>query len=177
MLMFKGDHKFTDQLSLSGVYLYNKTDEPYSVYWDDNLFQDPQATPLLRRIHVGVVNNTWIPNSSTVIALRYGQTSFVDDCGIAITEFDPATLGFHPSFLNDIVLKKHPQFDIDEYGEGGNGNIGTNSFTAIDWNSWGFNGTLSKLVGDPPRCRCPSTTVRVSLPVICWSSYAIRPKR
>jgi len=145
--MFKGDHKFSDKVSLSGVYLYNKSDEPYSVYWDDNLYQDPNAAPLKRRIHVGVVNNTWIPNSSTVVSLRYGQTSFVDDCGIAITEFDPASLGFDPSFTNDIVLKKHPRINLDGYGEIGTNTIGSGAFTAIDWNSWGVNGAASKLMG------------------------------
>ena len=144
--MFKGDHKFTDAVSLSGVYLYNKTDEPYAVYWDENIFQAPGAAPLKRRIHVGVVNNTWIPNSSTVVSLRYGQTSFVDDCGISITEFDPATLGFASSFTNDIRLKKHPAIELDdEYGEGGD--VGSGEFTAIDWNSWGVNGAVSKLFG------------------------------
>jgi hypothetical protein len=145
--MFKGDHKFSDKVSLSGVYMYNKTDEPYNVYWDDNLFGDPSAAPLLRRIHVGVVNNTWIPNSSTVVSLRYGQTSFIDDCGIAITEFDPATLGFASSFINDITLKKHPRLNMDDYGEVNVNSIGSGAFTAIDWNSWGFNGAMSKLLG------------------------------
>jgi hypothetical protein len=145
--MFKGDHKFSDQVSLSGVYLYNKSDEPYSVYWDDNLFQDPNAAPLKRRIHVGVVNNTWIPNSSTVVSLRYGQTSFIDDCGIAVTEFDPATLGFDPSFTSDIVLKKHPRIDLDGYGEIGVNDIGSGAFTALDWDSWGVNAAVSKLRG------------------------------
>jgi hypothetical protein len=147
MFMTKLDHKFSDKISLSGVYLYNKTDEPYNVYWDENLFQDPNAAPLLRRVHVGVVNNTWIPNSSTVVTLRYGQTSFVDDCGIAITEFDPATLGFASSFTNTIVGKKFPRLNVDDYGEINVNSIGAGSFTAIDWDSWGFNGTVSKLVG------------------------------
>jgi hypothetical protein len=147
MIMTKLDHKFTDTVSLSGVYLYNKTDEPYNVYWDENLFGDPNAAPLKRRIHVGVVNNTWVPNSSTVISLRYGQTSFVDDCGIAITEFDPSTLGFASSFTNDIVLNKHPRINMDDYGEVNVNQFGAGAFTAIDWNSWGFNGAVSKLLG------------------------------
>jgi hypothetical protein len=145
--MFKGDHKFTDQISLSGVYLYNKTDEPYNVYWDDNLFQDPNAAPLKRRIHVGVVNNTWLPNSSTVVALRYGQTSFIDDCGIAITEFDPASLGFNPAFTNTISRDKFPRLNVDDYGEVNVNQFGAAAFTAIDWNSWGLNGAVSKLLG------------------------------
>ena len=145
--MFKGDHKFNDQVSLSGVYLYNKTDEPYNVYWDENLFQDPAAAPLKRRIHVGVVNNTWIPNSSTVVALRYGNTSFIDDCGIAITEFDPSTLGFPSVFTNDITLNKFPRLNVDDYGEINVNQFGSAAFTAIDWNSWGLNGAVSKLLG------------------------------
>jgi hypothetical protein len=145
--MFKGDHKFTDKVTLSGVYVYNKTDEPYAVYWDDNLAQDPNNAPLKRRIHVGVVNNTWIPNSSTVVSLRYGQTSFIDDCGIQVAEFDPASLGFASSFTNDIVLRKHPRLNIDDYGEINNNAFGAGEFTAIDWNSWGFNGAVSKLMG------------------------------
>ena len=148
MIMAKADHKFSDKISLSGVYVYNKTDEPYEVYWEENLFQDPNAAPLLRRIHVGVVNNTWVPNSSTVVALRYGNTSFIDNCGIAITEFDPATLGFASSFTNSIVGKKHPRINVDDYGLiGGGGSFGAGEFTAIDWNSWGFNGAVSKLFG------------------------------
>jgi hypothetical protein len=147
MIMTKGDHKFSDTMSLSGVYLYNKTDEPYAVYWDENLFQDPAAAPLKRRIHVGVVNNTWIPNSSTVVSLRYGITSFIDDCGIAITDFDPATLGFSSAFTDDIVLKKHPRVVVEGFGENGGGNFGSGAFTAIDWNSWGFNGAVSRLFG------------------------------
>jgi hypothetical protein len=146
-MMFKGDHKFTDKISLSGVYLYNKTDEPYEVYWEENLFQDPNAAPLKRRIHVGVVNNTWIPNSSTVVSLRYGQTSFIDDCGIAITEFDPSTLGFASSFTNDITRDKFPRLSVDDYGLVNSNNFGAGAFTAIDWNSWGLNGAVSKLLG------------------------------
>jgi trimeric autotransporter adhesin len=145
--MFKGDHKFNDKVTLSGVYLYNRSDEPYNLYWDENLFQDPNNAPLKRRINVGVVNNTWIPNSSTVVSLRYGQTSFIDDCGIPVSEFDPATLGFDPSFTNDIVLKKHPRLNLDGYGEIGTNTIGSGAFTALDWNSWGVNGAMSKLMG------------------------------
>ena len=93
------------------------------------------------------MNNTWIPNSDAVVTVRYGQTSFVDNCGIAITEFDPSTLGFAPAFLNTIVGEKFPRLNVDDYGEINVNAFGAGAFTAIDWNSWGFNGTVSKLVG------------------------------
>lgn len=143
----KGDHKFTDKISLSGVYMYNKTDEPFEVHWKENLFQDPAAAPLLRRIHVGVVNNTWIPNSSTVVALRYGQTSFIDNCGIPIADFDPASLGFSSTFTNSISFRKHPRISVEDYGQVSINDFGAGDFTPMDWNSWGVNGAISKLFG------------------------------
>jgi hypothetical protein len=145
--MTKGDHKFSDTVSLSGLYIYNKTDEPYNVYWDTNLFQDPNAAPLKRRIHVVAVNNTWVPNDSSVLTLRYGYTSFVDDCGIDVTPFDVKTLGFAPAFTNDIRISKHPRINIDDFGEIGVNQLGTASFTDMTWKSWGVNGAYSKLVG------------------------------
>ncbi len=34
-MMYTGkvDHRFTDKVSLSGFYLYNKSDEPCANYW------------------------------------------------------------------------------------------------------------------------------------------------
>ena len=145
LFMTKLDHKFSDKISLSGVYLQQDRRAIQRV--GRQLVPGSGRRPLLRRIHVGVVNNTWIPNSNTVVTVRYGQTSFVDNCGIAITEFDPSTLGFAPAFLNTIVGEKFPRLNVDDYGEINVNAFGAGAFTAIDWNSWGFNGTVSKLVG------------------------------
>ena len=46
----KVEHKFTDKVSLSGVYVYNKTDEPHSVFWDDNLAADPAYADQLQSL-------------------------------------------------------------------------------------------------------------------------------
>ena len=70
----KVDHKFTDKVSLSGSYIYNKTDEPHSVFWDDNLFGSPSWL-LKRRIHMVVVNNTWVQNDTTVFTFRGGMNT------------------------------------------------------------------------------------------------------
>ena len=62
MYTFKGEHKFTDKSSLSGIYIYNKTDEPGSTIMKaDKLFmadQDQWFGPLRRRPHVLVLNST-----------------------------------------------------------------------------------------------------------------------
>src|SRR2546428_18747 len=66
MYTFKVEHKFTDKVSLSGFYLYNKTDEPGTrLVKDDKIFmadQDQWFGPLRRRPHVLVFNNTIILN-------------------------------------------------------------------------------------------------------------------
>lgn len=146
MYTLKLDHKFTDKVSLSGFYLYNKTDEPCASFWEPGLngknrFADPNDYLLIRRVHMLALNNTWLPGNNTVLTLRYGFTNFVDDDTLSI-DFDPSTLGFNNSFLSAIRTKKFPVGNIAEYG----------SFGAIDptqrtWYSWSTNATVSKLVG------------------------------
>ena len=58
-MMYTGkvDHKFTDKVSLTGFYLYNKTDEPCANYWEPGLngpnrYADPGDYILERRVNV-----------------------------------------------------------------------------------------------------------------------------
>jgi hypothetical protein len=142
----KVDHRFTDSVSLSGFYLYNKTDEPcanfaYPGKSDPNRFFDRGDYLLVRRVHVLALNNTWLPSNNTVLTLRYGWTRFIDDDTLSI-DFDPSTLGFSQNFLNSIQVQKFPRASITDYY----------AFGAIDptdrnWYSWSANGTLSRLVG------------------------------
>jgi trimeric autotransporter adhesin len=142
----KVDHRFADQVSLSGFYLYNKTDEPCANYWEPGLsgpnrFADPGDYILARRVHILALNNTWVPGSNTVVTLRYGWTQFRDDDTLSI-DFDPSTLGFAPGFINATQTKKFPVGNIDDY----------ENFGAIDPSdrnlySWGANGAVTKLLG------------------------------
>ena len=114
----KVEHKITNNISLSGFYLYNKTDEPCAHFWGTNAFADTNEYLLARRVHLVAVNNTWLPSNNTVLTLRYGLTSF-DDSDFLTEPFDPATLGFNSSFINAIQTKKFPRGNISEYGDGG----------------------------------------------------------
>ncbi|MEP7116873.1 MAG: TonB-dependent receptor [Acidobacteriota bacterium] len=141
----KGDHRFNDKVSLSGFYLYNKTDEPCAHFWGTNAFADTNEYLLARRVHLVAANNTWLPSNNTVVTLRYGLTKF-NDSDFLTEPFDPGSLGFNNSFINAIQTKKFPRGDLSEYGDGGT------TFGAIDptdrqWNSWSANGTMSKLLG------------------------------
>ena len=145
MYSLKADHRFNDKISLSGFYLYNKTDEPCASFWGTNAFADTNEYLLARRVKMGAFNNTWLPSNNTVLTLRYGFTNF-DDSDFLTESFDPATLGFNSSFINAIQTKKFPRGNVSEYGDGGT------TFGAIDptdrlWTSWSTNATLSKLLG------------------------------
>ncbi|MCC7126159.1 MAG: TonB-dependent receptor [Acidobacteria bacterium] len=142
----KVDHKFSDKVSLSGFYLYNKTDEPCANYWEPGLngptrYADPGDYLLLRRVHMLALNNTWLPSNNTVLTLRYGQTGFVDDDTLSI-DFDPSTLGFSSAFLNQTTVDKYPQIRVNEYGD-----QGAIDPTPRNWYSWSANGTLTRLAG------------------------------
>src|SRR5262249_6460164 len=68
----KVEHKFNDKVSLSGFYVYNRTNEPCADYFatglnGPNRFADPADYILKRRPKILAVNNTWIPNNSSVL--------------------------------------------------------------------------------------------------------------
>jgi hypothetical protein len=148
----KVEHKFSDKLSLSGFYLYNNTDEPCANYWEPGLtgekhFADPLDYLLQRRVHILALNNTYIPSDSSVATFRVGWTRF-DDNDTLTQDFDPASLGFSPTFINALAVKKFPAASIQGYGLGGAGRtIGAIAPTDRRWWSWAVNGSYSKFIG------------------------------
>ena len=146
----KVEHKFTDKVSLTGFYLYNRTNEPCSDYFEPGLnganrFADPNDYLLQRRPQILALNNTWILSDTSVLALRFGYTKFVDNSTMTVG-FDPATLGFSQTFLNQVTQTGGPKFPS------GTLNGGYSAFGAIlpsyrTYNSSGVNGSYSKFVG------------------------------
>ncbi len=147
-IMYTGkvDHTFTDKVTLSGFYLYNRSNEPCANYWEPGLsgakrYADPNDYLLQRRVQMLALNNTWLPNSTTVLTFRYGMTRFIDDDALSI-DFNPSTLGFSNTFLNQIQVQKFPIVNVSEYGS-----AGAIDPTPRNWYSQSANGTLSKLAG------------------------------
>ena len=74
----KLEHKFTNNVSLSGFYLYNSTNEPEANFFgsadqtEPTRFADPNDYYLRRRPQILALNNTWVLSQSTVLALRFG---------------------------------------------------------------------------------------------------------
>src|SRR5205823_3104554 len=148
---FKVEHKFTDKVSLTGFYLYNRTNEPCANYFgsatqDDPLHvADPLDYLLKRRPQVLALNNTWVLSDNSVMALRFGMTRFPDDQTIA--DFDPGTLGFSQNYLNQITLNRFPSIRIRGYDLFSSGTLGTTfQFYNLNWKSTSANGSYSKFL-------------------------------
>ncbi len=149
----KVEHKFTDKVSLTGFYLYNRTNEPCQNYFgtadqtEPNRFADPNDYLLVRRPQLLALNNTWVLNDSSVMSLRFGLTRFPDNNTLSIP-FDPASLGFKSNFLGLITQPKFPQVRLTNYDPGFAGrSLGAINPTQINWKSTSANAAYSKFFG------------------------------
>jgi trimeric autotransporter adhesin len=152
MYTFKGEHKFTDNWSLSGLYIYNKTDEPGSTIMKaDKLFmadQDQWFGPLRRRPHVLVFNNTNVINNTTVLTLRYGWTTWQDSCDAQ--PFSPGlqSLGFASNYASALAPGGSETFPSLTFNNGVEG-VGGWGPIPVRWKGpYAINGALSKLWGN-----------------------------
>ncbi len=151
----KVEHKFSDKVSLTGFYLWNHTDEPNSDFFEiglngANRFADPQDYLLKRTPQILALNNTWVLNDSSVLAVRFGWTRFVDNNTMTI-DFDPTTLGFSSPFNGLLTQTGGPKFPLGAL-TGYTSSASAQTFGAINpssrtYKSWGGNGAFSKFVG------------------------------
>jgi hypothetical protein len=147
----KVEHKFTDKVSLSGFYLYNRSNEPCANYFgtadqsDPNRFADPLDYILVRRPKILALNNTWILNDTSVLALRFGMTRFPDNDTLSLP-FDPSTLGFSSAFINQMTVQKFPLIRIRGYDNEG-GTLGAINPTDRNWKSTSANAAYSRFLG------------------------------
>jgi hypothetical protein len=136
----KIDHHFNSNVALSGLYVYQYTEEPAVSFFPDAPFA--QGGQNNRPVHVGVLNNTYVLSSSTVLTLRAGFNTF-DDITPLLSPFDAHTLGFNSSFADAIPAQRFPAVNPTGYQ-------GT-SYTGLGnthYYSYGTNGTLTKLAGE-----------------------------
>ena len=149
----KLEHKFTNNMSLSGFYLYNSTNEPEANFFgtadqsEPTRFADPNDYYLRRRPQILALNNTWVLSNTAVLALRFGSTEFPDNDTLTI-DFDPRSLPFSTTYDSQIQLNKFPQVRIRGYDQGhGARTLGAINPTEINWKSTSANATVSKIAG------------------------------
>ncbi len=152
---FKLDQVWSPDVRTSAMYaVYDSTEPQPRSYLKDGQTQeiganhaDPGDGALYRQVHAVAINNTITPSGTTVAHVRLGYTSFADDC-VPVAGFDPGTLGFAPSFVSQIPVKKFPYFAIGTYGTDYNGYMfGERTINEITYYSWDANASMSKLVG------------------------------
>ena len=136
----KVDHHFNSQVALSGLYVHQYTEEPAVSFFPDAPFA--QGGQNNRPVNVGVLNNTYVINSSTVLTLRAGFNTF-EDITPLLSPFDAHTLGFNAAFADAIPQQRFPALALTGYQ-------GT-SYTGLGdtkYYSYGTNGTLTRLAGE-----------------------------
>ncbi len=155
MYTAKVEHKFNDRVSLTGFYLYNRTDEPCSDYFTPGLngstrFADPLDYLLKRRPQILALNNTWVLSNASVASFRFGWTRFPDSQTLT-ANFDPATLGFSQAFLGlipaDPIAHKFPAGTIEGYDQAAAQTFGAITPNTLNYYSNGVNGTFSRFFG------------------------------
>jgi hypothetical protein len=154
MWTFKGEHKFTDNWTLSGMFIYNRTIEEGRGTMREGLSWLDGSNYLERHPKIFVINNTNILNNTTVLSLRYGFTSFPDGryCvggqpGSGCFEEGLSSLGFSQTFLNavdDTAANLFPVLSFQNFTGAGQ-SLNT---APIDWGGpYAINAALTKLVG------------------------------
>src|SRR4051812_6724998 len=152
-IALKVEHKFTDKVSLTGFYLYNRTNEPCQNYFgtadqnEPNRFADPLDYILVRRPQLLALNNTWVLNDNSVMSLRFGMTRFPDNNTLSLP-FDPSTLGFKSNYTGLITQPKFPQVDLTNgYDALAGRTLGAINPTQINWKSTSANAAYSRFFG------------------------------
>jgi hypothetical protein len=142
----KIEHKLSDRVSMTGLYLRQRTHEDHGHWWGEaNPFASPDMGSEVRPVDVAAINGLTVPNNTTTMTVRLGYTRFLDHIGGF--EFDPAPLGFPSSFLNDIQFNRFPNGNIQGYTASAGGSFGNRTESGTDFYQWNVNGVITKLLG------------------------------
>jgi hypothetical protein len=139
----KIDQRWTDRWTTSGMYAHQYTREPGSAFYGPHgsVPGDPGASLLFRTVDFFAVNNIFVPDANTAIAVRYGYNRF-KDFGGNYPAFDAGSLGFPSGFVDAMTFNTFPNVSITGYN--GLGNNGPNRTTHETQTS---NASVSRLMG------------------------------
>jgi trimeric autotransporter adhesin len=145
----KLDQQWNGNFRSSALYGHYHSQEPRPRSYGKEINTNP-ADPgdgiLDRTVNLIAVNNTITPNQTTVAHVRFGYTTFSDNC--VPVDFDPGKLGFDSSYVAKVPIKKFPYIGIGGYGTDYNGVMfGDRPFVNSDYYSWDANASMSKLLG------------------------------
>jgi trimeric autotransporter adhesin len=139
----KVDQRWTDRWTTTGMYAHQYTKEPGSAFYGPHgsVPGDPSASLLYRTVDFFALNNIFVPDANTAIAVRYGYNRF-QDFGSNYPAFDAATLGFPRSLVDAMTFNTFPNVTITGYN--GLGNNGPNRTTHVTQTA---NASVSRFMG------------------------------
>ena len=117
----KVDQRWSDRWTTTGMYARQHTKEPGSTFYGDfghGARRSRRPRKNNRLIYFFALNNIFIPNNTTTVAVRYGYNSFDDFGGYYRTPFDAASLGLPASYVNSMSYNTFPRVTINGYGGG-----------------------------------------------------------
>jgi hypothetical protein len=139
----KVDQRWTDRWTTTGMYAHQYTKEPGSAFYGPHgsVPGDPSASLLFRTVDFFALNNIFVPDANTAIAVRYGYNRF-KDFGSNYPAFDAATLGLPTSLVDAMTFNTFPNMTITGYN--GLGNNGPNRTTHVTQTA---NASISRFMG------------------------------
>jgi hypothetical protein len=142
----KLDQRWSDLWTTTGMYAHQRTREPGSAFFGEfgSIPGDPGASLLLRTINFFALNNVFVPNNSTAVAVRYGYNRFYDS-GSNFPQFDAASLGLPSSYVGALTYNTFPASVINGYG--GTTTLGNVGPSNITHSTQSASATLSKFAG------------------------------
>ena len=142
----KVDQRWTDRWTTTGMYAHQHTKEPGSAFYGafGSVPGDPGASLLFRTVDFFALNNIFVPNASTAIAVRYGYNRF-QDFGGNYPAFDASTLGLPSSLVSAMTFNTFPQVSITGYG--GTNILGNNGPSRTTHLTQTANASISHLKG------------------------------
>jgi trimeric autotransporter adhesin len=155
MFTIKVEHKFTAKSSLSGLFIYNHTQEPAASPQPDSLsFLDNNANWLIRHPKVFVLNNTNVLSDTAVLSVRYGFTTFPDgrNCrggspGTGCFSDGLASLGFSQTLVGAVDSSAKNLFPISTFQNFSSFGANLNTAPIVWRNPIALNAAYSKLLG------------------------------
>ncbi|NOT25019.1 MAG: TonB-dependent receptor [Acidobacteria bacterium] len=142
----KVDQRWTESWTMSGLYAHQHTKEPGSAFFGAHgtVPGDPSASLLFRTVNLLALNNIFIPDANTAVAVRYGINRFQDFGGNYPT-FDAGTLGFPASLVSAMTFNTFPQAAITGYG--GTTTLGNGGPSRTTHLTQTANASVSRLMG------------------------------
>jgi hypothetical protein len=118
--------------------------EPGNTYF--NTVSSPDQWRLLRTVNATQLNNTFTLSPTSVLTVRYGFNRFPNyGCQVS-SGFNLASLGFSPTFTNEVISPVFPQVNMST-AYNSLGGMGTNNDFDYTHYSYNFSSSYSKFLG------------------------------